>query len=91
VAKVVCPKCGRPGYLVRVKVRNSYYMRVEHWENEKRRVCYLGKDVSELRRQLEGVIGRGGVVAYSIAATTYSGGSSMHMIEIRFLGHPVRT
>jgi len=60
VAKVVCPKCGRPGYLVRVKVHNSYYMRVEHWENEKRYVCYLGKDVNELRRQLEEVIGRGG-------------------------------
>jgi len=57
VVKVVCPKCGMPGYFVRVKVRNNYYMRVEHWENGKRRVCYLGKDVNELRRQLEEVIG----------------------------------
>jgi DNA adenine methylase len=60
MAKVVCPKCGGPGYLVRVKVRGNYYMRVEHWENEKRRVCYMGKDVSELRRWVEGVVGRGG-------------------------------
>lgn len=61
MVKVVCPRCGQVGYLTRVKVYNSYYMRVEHWENGKRRVCYVGKDVNELRRQLEEVVGsRGG-------------------------------
>ena len=60
MVKVVCPKCGMPGYFVRVKVCNNYYTRVEHWENGKRRVCYLGKDVNELRRQLEEFIGKGG-------------------------------
>jgi DNA adenine methylase len=57
VAKVVCPRCGQGGYLTRVKVYNNYYMRVEHHENGKRRVCYLGKDVNELRRMLEEAIG----------------------------------
>jgi len=60
VAKVTCPRCGQPGYLTRVKVYNNYYMRVEHWENGKRRVCYVGKDVHELRRQLEEVVGGSG-------------------------------
>jgi len=63
MAKVTCPRCGQPGYLTRVKVYDNYYMRVEHWENGKRRVCYVGKDVNELRRQLEEVVGsRGGGV-----------------------------
>jgi DNA adenine methylase len=59
VAKVTCPRCGQPGYLTRVKVYNKYYMRVEHWENGKKRVCYIGRDVQELRRMLEEVIGGG--------------------------------
>jgi len=59
--KVTCPICGEPGYLTRVKVGKYYYLRVEHvkhvnGKNEKR-VCYLGKDTSELRQQLEEVIG----------------------------------
>jgi DNA adenine methylase len=58
--KVVCPKCGETGCLTRVKVNKNYYMRVEHWENGKRRVCYMGKDVTELRRWLEEEVGRGG-------------------------------
>jgi len=62
MAKVVCPRCGQAGYLTRVKVHNSYYMRVEHWINGKKHVCYLGKDVTELRRQLEEVIGSAGGV-----------------------------
>ncbi len=61
MVKVVCPRCGRPGYLTRVKVYNNYYMRVEHWENGKRRICYLGRDVNEFRRYLEEAIGGGGV------------------------------
>ncbi len=61
MAKVVCPVCGHTGSLTRVKVYGKYYMRVEHHENGKRRICYLGKDVSELRRWLEEVTGgRGG-------------------------------
>ena len=59
--KVTCPICGEPGYLTKVKVGNHYYMRVEHvkrvnGKNEKR-ICYLGKDTSELRQQLEQTIG----------------------------------
>jgi DNA adenine methylase len=57
MAKVTCPRCGQLGYLVRVKVYNNYYMRVEHWEGGKRRICYLGRDVSDLRRVLMEVIG----------------------------------
>jgi len=60
MAKVTCPRCGQPGYLTSVKVYNNYYMRVEHWENGKRRICYMGKDVHELRRQLEKVVGSSG-------------------------------
>jgi len=55
--KVTCPRCGEPGYLTKVKVYGNYYMRVEHYSGGKRRVCYLGRDVSELRRQLEEAIG----------------------------------
>jgi DNA adenine methylase len=57
MAKVTCPRCGQLGYLVRVKVYNNYYMRVEHWEGGKRRICYLGRDVSDLRRMLMEAIG----------------------------------
>jgi DNA adenine methylase len=57
MAKTVCPKCGGHGYLTRVKVYGKYYMRVEHWENGKKRICYLGKDVSELRHMLTETIG----------------------------------
>ena len=31
------------------------------------------------------------VVAYSIVAATYNDGSSMRIIEIRFLGRPIKT
>ena len=58
--KVVCPRCGQLGYLNRVKVNKNYYMRVEHYKDGKKRVCYMGKDVSELRLMLEGVVGGGG-------------------------------
>jgi len=57
MAKVTCPRCGQTGYITRTKVYGKYYMRVEHWENGKKRVCYLGKDVSELRRMLAEAIG----------------------------------
>jgi hypothetical protein len=36
------------GYLTRVKVRGHYYVRVEHVEGGKRRVCYLGRDRVEV-------------------------------------------
>jgi len=55
--KVTCPMCGEPGYLTKVKVHGNYYMRVEHVENGKRRVCYLGKDVESLRQYIESVLG----------------------------------
>jgi site-specific DNA-adenine methylase len=57
MTKVTCPRCGRRGYLTRVKVHNKYYLRVEHWADGRRRVCYLGRDVSELRHMLMEVIG----------------------------------
>ena len=59
--KIACPRCGQPGYLTKVKVYGKYYMRVEHVENGRRRVCYLGRDTSELRHILEGAIGGGSV------------------------------
>ncbi len=71
MAKVTCPKCGASGYLTRVKVYNKYYMRVEHRENGKKRVCYVGKDVSELRRWLEGVVGGGSAKVLRIPGGDY--------------------
>ena len=71
MAKVVCPRCGQVGYLTRVKVYRSYYMRVEHHADGKKRVCYMGKDVSELRRWLEGVVGRGGAKVLRIPGGDY--------------------
>jgi DNA adenine methylase len=56
MAKATCPRCGQSGYLVRVKVHNKYYLRVEHWTDDRRRVCYLGRDVSEMRHMLMEVI-----------------------------------
>jgi DNA adenine methylase len=57
MVKVTCPRCGQVGYLTRVKVHGKYYMRVEHYENGRKRICYLGKDTSELKHMLEEVIG----------------------------------
>jgi len=61
--KVTCPICGEPGYLTRVKVGRYYYMRVEHvrrvnGKNEKR-ICYLGKDTSELANMIDEIMGNG--------------------------------
>ena len=61
--KVTCPICGEPGYLTRVKVGKYYYLRVEHvkhvnGKNEKR-VCYLGKDTSELASVIDEIMGNG--------------------------------
>ena len=59
--KVTCPICGEPGYLTRVKVNGHYYMRIEHitFKDGKREkyVHYVGKDINELKQQLEEVIG----------------------------------
>ncbi|MFZ8811934.1 MAG: DNA adenine methylase [Pyrobaculum sp.] len=51
--KVACPRCGKPGYLTKVRVRDRYYMRVDHHEGGRRTACYLGRDVEELRRYVE--------------------------------------
>jgi len=55
--KVTCPRCGELGYLTKVKVYGNYYMRVEHVENGKRRVCYLGRDAESLRQYIESALG----------------------------------
>jgi len=78
MAKVVCPRCGQEGYLTRVKVYNNYYMRVEHYTNGQRRVCYLGKDVSELRRMLEEAIGGGDSSAKIVRVP----GSDYHIADV---------
>jgi DNA adenine methylase len=57
--KVVCPRCGAVGYLTRVKIRNRYYVRVQHVESGRKRTCHLGRDLSELREVLEQVLGPG--------------------------------
>ena len=57
--KVTCPRCGEPGYMTRVKVYNNYYMRIEHWTNGRKRICYLGRDVREIRDVLSEIIGGG--------------------------------
>jgi DNA adenine methylase len=57
--KVVCPRCGAVGYLTRVRIRGRYYVRVQHVEDGRRRTCYLGRDVSDLREALERVLGPG--------------------------------
>jgi DNA adenine methylase len=55
--KVICPRCGRPGYLTKVKVYGHSYMRVEHVENGNKKVCYLGRDPGDLRRYIEAALG----------------------------------
>jgi hypothetical protein len=57
--KVVCPRCGAPGYLARVRARGRYYLRVRHVESGRVRTCYLGRDLSEFREVLERVLGPG--------------------------------
>ena len=61
MVKVVCPVCGELGHLMRVKHNNQYYLYVYHYSRVdgkiKWRKHYLGKDTSELRQQLEEVIG----------------------------------
>jgi len=69
--KVTCPRCGEPGYMTRVKVYDKYYVRVEHVKRgEKKRICYLGKDPTELRQLIETHLG--GRVADKILI--YAGG-----------------
>jgi DNA adenine methylase len=52
--KVTCPRCGEPGYMTRVKVYGRHYARIEHVKRgEKKRICYLGRDVIELRKFFE--------------------------------------
>jgi DNA adenine methylase len=61
--KVICPRCGEPGYLVRFGVGKYYYMRVDHMKYVDgkivRRVCYLGKDTSELASMVDEIMGNG--------------------------------
>jgi len=78
--KVECPRCGRPGYLTKVKVRGIHYMRVEHVENGSRRVCYLGRDPGDLRRYIVAAMGTGN----SHKVIRYAGGD----FRIADLLHP---
>ncbi len=61
--KVTCPRCGEPGYLVRFGVGKYYYLRVDHMKYVDgkivRRVCYLGKDTSELASVIDEIMGNG--------------------------------
>jgi len=61
--KVTCPRCGEPGYLVKYKSGEHYYMRVDHmkYTNGKfiRHVCYLGKDTSGLASMIDEIMGNG--------------------------------
>jgi len=45
--------------LTRVRIRNRYYVRVEHVGNGRKRVCHLGRDVGEFRQALEHLFGSG--------------------------------
>jgi DNA adenine methylase len=45
--------------LTRVKVRDKRYVRIEHYEGGKKTACYLGRDVEELRRYIEQLVGGG--------------------------------
>ena len=61
MVKVVCPVCGKLGYLKRVKLNDQYYLYVVHYNRVNGKTTwrkhYLGKDTSELRQELEDVIG----------------------------------
>jgi DNA adenine methylase len=61
--KITCPICNEPGYLVRYKSGGHYYMRVEHVRyvdgKIEKRVCYLGKDTSELASVVDEIMGNG--------------------------------
>ena len=61
--KVTCPRCGEPGYLTRVRVGKYYYLRVDHMKYVNgrivKRVCYLGKDTSELAGVIDEIMGDG--------------------------------
>jgi DNA adenine methylase len=59
LVEVLCPRCGAPGYLARVRIRGRYYLRVQHVENGRRRTCSLGRDLSEFREALEQMLGPG--------------------------------
>ena len=47
MAKVVCPKCGKPGYLSFKVVKGERYSYVAHKESGKVKWCYLGKPAEE--------------------------------------------
>ena len=40
MVKVICPKCGRVGYLIRLRVGSYRYFAVNHGD----RICYLGRN-----------------------------------------------
>jgi hypothetical protein len=42
MGKVVCPRCGEPGYLERYEVAGRRYLRVVHGRGRNRRRCYIG-------------------------------------------------
>jgi len=68
-----------------VKLEECIYLSLVCGDRKIAEFCLAEEEYETL-----GVPKPGDVVAYSIAATAYSGGSSMRMIEIRFLGRPVK-
>ena len=42
MGKVVCPRCGEPGYLESYEVAGRRYLRVVHGRGKNRRRCYVG-------------------------------------------------
>jgi hypothetical protein len=53
LARVVCPKCGKPGSLERYTSAGRTYLRVRHSEGGRRRFCYLGAEKPVYGRRLE--------------------------------------
>jgi len=69
-----------------VKLEECIYLSLVCGDRKIAEFCLAQEEYETL-----GVPKPGDVVAYSIAATTYSDGSSMRMMEIRFLGRPIKT
>lgn len=50
--RIICPVCGKPGYLSRNRVKGHIYLRVVHYDGVGNRTCHLGRedkvDISKL-------------------------------------------